>query len=49
MEAYCVKCKCKRTMVDEKEITMKNGKRALQGKCESCGTGVFKILPKNAG
>ncbi|MGH9992726.1 MAG: DUF5679 domain-containing protein, partial [Nitrososphaera sp.] len=28
MEAYCVKCKAKRNMKDEKKITMKNGKPA---------------------
>lgn len=41
---YCVKCKAKRKMVDAQEVTMKNGRKALKGKCETCGTGMYKIL-----
>jgi hypothetical protein len=43
MEAYCVKCKSKRDMKDEKKVTMKNGKPATQGICTVCGTKMFKI------
>ncbi len=43
-EAYCVKCKTKRAMSDAKEITMKNGRPALQGKCPVCGTTLNRIL-----
>ena len=43
-EAYCVKCKAKKPMKDTKTVTMKNGRNALQGKCETCGTGMYKIL-----
>lgn len=50
MEAYCVKCKAKREMKDPKEIAMpaKGGKTrpAAKGTCPTCGTGMFKILPK---
>ena len=42
-EAYCVKCKAKRNMKDEKKVTMKNGKPATQGICTVCGTKMFKI------
>ena len=45
-EAYCVKCKAKRPMKDSQKVTMKTGREALQGKCEVCGTGMYKILPK---
>lgn len=45
-EAYCVKCKAKRDMVNAAEVTMKNGRRALKGTCPSCGTGMFRILGK---
>ncbi len=45
-EAYCVKCKSKRPMKNEQTVTMKNGREALQGKCETCGTGMYKILAK---
>lgn len=43
-EGYCVKCKAKREMVDEQEVTMKNGRKAIKGKCSKCGTGMYKIL-----
>jgi len=42
-EAYCVKCRAKKTMKDEKAVTMKNGKPATQGICPDCGTKMFKI------
>jgi hypothetical protein len=42
-EAYCVKCRAKKTMNDEQEVTMKNGKPATQGICPDCGTKMFKI------
>jgi NAD-dependent SIR2 family protein deacetylase len=37
-EVYCVKCKAKREAIE-----MKNGKPALSGVCQKCGTKVFKI------
>lgn len=43
MEGYCVKCKAKREMKDEAQVTMKNGKPAVQGICSTCGTKMFKI------
>lgn len=36
-EAYCVKCKAKREMVDPKEKTTKNGRSMLCGTCAKCG------------
>jgi hypothetical protein len=44
--AYCVKCKAKREMKDEQEVTMKNGRKAVKGKCPTCGTGMHSILGK---
>lgn len=44
MEAYCVKCKQKREITDPEEVTMKNGRRAAQGKCQVCGTKLFRML-----
>jgi RNase P subunit RPR2 len=41
--AYCVKCKKKREMKGEKQITMKNGRPATSGTCSVCGTKMFKI------
>ena len=46
MEGYCVKCKSKKEISDANEVTMKNGQKAMKGKCPSCGTGMFRILVK---
>ena len=43
-EGYCVKCKAKKDIVDAVEETMKNGRKAIKGKCPTCGTVMFKIL-----
>jgi RNase P subunit RPR2 len=43
MEGYCVKCKSKRSMKDEKKVTMKNSRPATTGICSICGTKMFKI------
>ena len=45
-KGYCVKCKAKRDMKDEKQVTMKNGRKAMKGICTSCGTNMFCILGK---
>jgi len=47
-EGYCVKCKAKKEIVDGVEETMKNGRKAIKGKCPTCGTVMFKILGKAA-
>jgi RNase P subunit RPR2 len=46
VEGYCVKCKAKRIMTEATEVTMKNGRPAVKGKCSECGTGMYKIMPK---
>jgi len=43
-EGYCVKCKAKKEIVNAVEETMKNGRKAIKGKCPDCGTVMFKIL-----
>jgi len=49
MEAYCVKCKAKREMLEGKETTMngKGGKQRpiMKGKCPTCSTTMVRILP----
>ncbi len=40
VQAYCVK---DRKMVDPKQITLKNGRTAMQGTCPTCGTKVTRI------
>ncbi len=42
-DAYCVKCGKKVPIIDPKETTLKNGRKALKGKCK-CGTSVFCFI-----
>ncbi len=42
--AYCVKEKAQKPMKDAHEVTLKNGKRAMQGTCASCGTKMMKFI-----
>ena len=50
MEAYCVKCKAKREMSEAQVIEMKGkggvARKAMKGKCPTCGTSMFRILGK---
>lgn len=49
-QAYCVKCRDKRNMMNAKEVAMKGkggvARRAMTGTCEKCGTKMFRILGK---
>ena len=42
-QAYCVKDKMKVEVQNPQQITMKNGRPAIQGVCPDCGTKIFKI------
>ena len=42
-EAYCVKCKTKRPMLNAREVTIKNGRFAVRGECAVCGTQLFRM------
>lgn len=46
MDGYFVKCKAKKEIKYAKEVTMKNGRKAMKGKCPDCGTEMFRILGK---
>jgi hypothetical protein len=48
-QAYCVKCKSKKAIADGVESVLKNGRKAIKGKCPTCGTGMFKILGASKG
>jgi len=41
--AYCMKCKKKVEIKNPNQITLKNGRPAVQGICSVCGTKVFRI------
>jgi uncharacterized Zn finger protein (UPF0148 family) len=43
-EGYCVKCKAKKEIANAVEEVMKNGRKAIKGKCPDCGVVMFKIL-----
>ena len=43
-EGYCVKCKSRKEIAEGVEEVMKNGRKAIKGKCPTCGTVMFKIL-----
>jgi RNase P subunit RPR2 len=40
-QGYCVKCKAKKEIANAQEVTMKNGRPAIQGVCPDCGTKIF--------
>lgn len=42
--AYCVKERAQKPMKDAHEVTLKNGKHAMQGVCSSCGTKMMKFV-----
>ncbi len=44
MDAYCVKCREKRKIKDAKDVTMKNGRNAVEGTCPVCGTKLFRMV-----
>jgi len=41
--AYCMKCRKKVQIKNPSQITLKNGRAAVQGVCSVCGTKVFRI------
>ncbi len=43
MEAYCLKCREKREIINPEQVTLKNGRPATKGDCPACGTKVFRI------
>jgi NAD-dependent SIR2 family protein deacetylase len=40
---YCVKCRQKKDVDNATPVTMKNGKPAMEAKCPTCGTKMFRI------
>lgn len=44
MQAYCVKCRDRREMVDPHRVILKNGRPALQSHCPVCGTKMARIV-----
>ena len=44
VKAYCMKCKGKVDINGGKQITMKNKRKAIKGKCADCTGKVFRIV-----
>lgn len=44
LDAYCVKCKQKRSIQNATDTITKNGRRAKTGSCAVCGTKLFRFL-----
>lgn len=45
VKARCMKCKKNDIeMIDANEVIMKNGRKAMKGKCPKCGTTMFRII-----
>jgi uncharacterized Zn finger protein (UPF0148 family) len=42
-QAYCMKERVKREIIGAHTVVLKNGRKALQGKCKSCGTALFRM------
>lgn len=43
---WCMKCKTSKEIKDAQKVTMKNGRKAIKGKCPDCSTGMYKIMKK---
>ena len=43
VKGYCMKCRDERTIADAKEVRMKNGRPATEGKCPVCGTRMYRL------
>ncbi len=43
IEAYCAKCKMKRKMLNATEVTSKDGRLAVRGTCEACGSNLHRF------
>lgn len=43
MQAYCLRCRTKREMRDARQVTLKNGRPAIQGVCPECGAKMYRI------
>ena len=47
LQAHCKKLTfAMKEIKDPAEVTMKNGRKAMKGKCPTCGTGMFRMLGK---
>ena len=43
VKGYCMKCREERMIADAREVRMKNGRPATEGKCPVCGTRMYRL------
>ena len=43
VEGYCLKCRTKKEIKNHKSVILKNGREAITGTCDCCGTKMFRI------
>lgn len=48
-DGYCVKCKARQEISQAVEETMKNGRKAIKGKCPVCEAVIFMFLESKPG
>jgi hypothetical protein len=46
IEAYCVKCRVKRPMLDPHQTMLANERPAMKGACPECGTTLFRFVKR---
>jgi len=46
-EAYCLKCKTKKNIINGSLKTNKKGNKYIQGNCDDCNTKINRILKKD--
>jgi hypothetical protein len=46
--AYCLKCKCKKEIKGGVLLKNKKNNKYIQGKCDTCGTKINRILKKES-
>ena len=43
MKGYCLRCRTKQEMMETVEVTIKGGRRAVQGRCTVCDTKITRF------
>ena len=43
MKGYCLRCRTKQEMLENVEVTIKGGRRAIQGRCTVCDTKITRF------
>lgn len=43
LEAYCLRCKTQRKIMEPNRVPMANGKIAVKGRCSACGSKMHRI------